>query len=617
MASFDLPHVGPPPVEETKTTKSKTEYYSRLNDWCEAAVEEGKALQTNVPELTEISQVLEYLSGLQWKEAMPSYRSKPVSNEFLQMFWETIGLLTDIRPMFNIVDVSADHHHSEIQSILNRGAKAWASTNQFEQRLAFCMMFGMLTSAPAKIYWNPFARGNSGDPNDGDISLEARSPSSILRLGNGWSANIQDDECVIERQDQTLDWIKRAYPTMGKYVVAEEQKSSFTTEVSGVQVSPQLYPPMSSSMKMLKGVGDKEAYMSVYPKAEVQGFWYNDDGVNEGKEKVLMGPKRADGTPAQSWCYWVDPGKKLYPRGHVVVRANRVILYDQPNPYYHRKKPFCLLSLYGVPWQQYAMSVCAPWMKQQDILNQMMAGILDVVKKILRPALMAAKSAINPAAMKAIDSGKPNLKITYSQNAPHAPTWQTPPQLPTNVLQVYSMVLNSMKQSSGASAIGDALGKKQVPSGDSLEKITQAKNTPIRYMGRAAEWFLDEVGQMWTADFLQFYDAGMRMELLGPSGLAQPDMDNKPGSLIPDGVNSESFVRRYHFKTKKGSLLNAQHQEKLPIVFALRKGKDLSRRKMFEFLDWNINEEENDTELKAEAAAAAQMAPPPKPGAHK
>ena len=44
---------------------------------------------------------------------MPSYRAKPVSNEFLSMFWETIGLLTDIRPMFHIVDIANDGKYSE------------------------------------------------------------------------------------------------------------------------------------------------------------------------------------------------------------------------------------------------------------------------------------------------------------------------------------------------------------------------------------------------------------------------------------------------------------------------------------------------------------------------
>lgn len=252
------------------------------------------------------------------------------------------------------------------------------------------------------------------------------------------------------------------------------------------------------------------------------------------------------------------------------------------------------------------MSVLQPWMKQQDILNQMMAGMLQTVKKAVNPALMAAKSAINPAAMKAIDSSKPGLKVTYSQNAPHAPTWQTPPQLPTYVLQIYTQILQSMKQSSGASAIGDALGKRQVPAGDSLEKITFAKNTPIRFMGRNLEFYMDDVGMQWAPNALQFYTAERRMELLGPSGLVKADVDNNPGSLIPEGIDSESFVRRYHWKTEKGSMLNVSHQEKIPIVMGLRKGRDLSRKQLFKFLNWNINQAENDAELQKEAEAQAQ-----------
>jgi hypothetical protein len=599
MAYEDLPELRPKPSEEDKSTTSRREYYGRLNNWCDSAVEEGQALQQDIPELREIANALDYLVGMQWKEAMPSYRVKPVSNEFLSMFWETIGLLTDIRPVFHIADIANDGGYSEIEKILNNIAKGWVSTSQFERRYGFCMMFGMLTSAPSKLYWNPFARGTSGDPSDYDLTFEALSPSSIMRLGMG--ETIQDDECLVYRKVRTLAWIRRAYPTMGKYVEAEESKSRYTVDVqSPIGVSPQLYPPLSPGMKRLLGAGDKTSFESNFPKAELQEFWRKDDSVNDGRNKVWVGPEGA------SWGYWVEPGKKLYPRGRVFVRANGIMLYDQCNPYFHRQKPFQMLGLYGVPWQDYAMSVVSPWMKQQDILNQMMAGMLQTVKKAVNPALMAAKSAINPAAMKAIDSSKPGLKITYSQNAPHPPAWQTPPVLPTYVLQIYTQILQSMKQSSGASAIGDALSKKQVPSGDSLEKITFSKNTPIRVMSRSGEFFLDDVGQQWAADALQFYGPERRMELLGPAGLAKEDMDEKPGTLIPDGIDSESFVRRYHWMTEKGSLLNAQHQEKIPIVMGLRKLKDLSRKQLFKFLNWNINQKENDEELKAEMEAQAQ-----------
>lgn len=610
MATYDLPETLPRPEDSDKTLTGLQVYYKRLNYWCDSAEEEGKALQQDVPELREIENALDYLVGMQWKEAMPSYRAKPVSNEFLTMFWESVGLLTDIRPIFHIVDLASDGKFSQHQRVLNGLAKGWAKTTRFERTFAFCIMFGMLTSAPCKVYWDPFARGTSGDPWEGDIAMECLSPRSLIRLGDG-SNDIQKDECTLYRRVRTLDWIRRAYPTMGKYVQAENAKSKYTVDVQApAGVEPQFYPMMSPGMKRLIGIGETQSFDSVYPRAEVQEFWRNNDQINESGRIVEMGPKNA------KWRYSVEPGKKLYPRGQVFVRANGIILYDQPSPYFHRRKPFAVLDLLGVPWQQYAMSVVQPWMKQQDILNQMMYGVLQTIKKATNPALMAAKNAINPAAMKAIDASKPGLKVTYSQNAPTPPQWQVPPVLPPYVLQTYGMILNSMKQSSGAAAVGDAMAKKQVPAGDSLEKITWAKNTPIRFMSRNSEAFLDDVGQLWLGDALQFYDAGHRMQLLGPAGLVKEDFDDDPASMIPDGIDSEAFVRRYHFGTEKGSLLGAQKQERTPIVFAMRKNHDLSRHQVFKFLDWNINEAENDAELQkeAEAMAKAQAAAGVAPG---
>lgn len=599
-SNFGLPEIRPKPNDATKGNAAWQEYYKQLNYWCDSAEEEGKALQQDVPELREIENALDYLVGLQWKEAMPSYRAKPVSNEFLTMFWEAVGLLTDIRPIFHIVDLSADGGYSSTQKVLNRMAKGWAKTTRFERTFAFCTMFGMLTSAPCKLYWDPFAKGTSGDPWEADIAMECLSPKALLRLGDGGN-DVQKDECLIYRRARTLAWIRRGYPQMGKYVEAESSKSKYTVDVQApAGVEPQFFPMMSPGMKRLLGVGETQTFESVYPRAEVQEFWRNNDEINESSNIIEMGPKGA------RWAYQVKPGQKLYPRGQVFVRSNRVILFDQPNPYFHRRKPFAILDMLGVPWQQYAMSVVQPWMKQQDILNQMMYGVLQTIKKATNPALMAPKSAINPAAMKAIDASKPGLKVSYSQNATQPPSWQAPPVLPTYVLQTYTMIVNSMKQSSGAAAVGDAMSKKQVPAGDSLDKINWAKNTPIRFMSRNCEGFLDDVGQLWTGDALQFYDVGHRMQMLGMSGIVKEDYDNNPTSLIPEGIDAESYVRMFHFGTEKGSLLGAQKQERTPVMFAMRKNHDISRKRLFAFLDWNIDEQANDAELHEEAVAAAK-----------
>ena len=77
-------------------------------------------------------------------------------------------------------------------------------------------------------------------------------------------------------------------------------------------------------------------------------------------------------------------------------------------------------------------------------------------------------------------------------------------------------------------------------------------------------------------------------------------------------------MRRYHYRTERGTLLHVQQQERIPAAFQLRKNHDLSRKQVFKLLDWNINQQENDEELKAEAAAMAQaQAGAPPKGGHK
>ena len=153
MAVIDFPELIPNGRDKggDPATAHLADYYSRLGQWADAALEEGVASQKEVPELKEISTALDYLCGLQWKEAMPSYRARPVSNEILAMFWETIGLLTDIKPMFQITDIGGEGAYSPIQSILNKLAKGWAANSRFERTLAFATMFGMLTTATSRL----------------------------------------------------------------------------------------------------------------------------------------------------------------------------------------------------------------------------------------------------------------------------------------------------------------------------------------------------------------------------------------------------------------------------------------------------------------------------------
>ena len=609
-----------PPIPKTEQVIDKylVEYYEKVGNFCDECFAEGMARQKTIPELKAMDEAIDYLAGLQWKDKGLSYKPRPVSGEALSNFWETIGLLTDVRPIFHISEVAMPGTYSKTAKILNAMVKGWARRDKFNQTLAFWTMFGMFTTSPVILYWNRFARGTSGDASDADISMKHLNPKALTMLGPTRPHSIDEDEMVIYRHRETLDWIKRAYPTMGKAVRPQESLSQYSIEPQvPPTVMPQLFEQLGAVQRHLIGGSERSNMRSKYPEAEVVEFWMNDASMNESRNTLWMGPGDGKSSKSAPWGYWVKPGDMLYPRGRLVIRSNKITLYDEPNPYYHRKRPFVLMGLHSVPWQQHAMSVVKPWLDQNDVLNQIMSGLLLAVKRALNPALMAPKSAIHPDALKAMDTGKPGIKVSFNSNAATGPTWQQPPNIGNYSMPTYQEIKRSMKENSGTDAVNQALGKKQVPGGDTLEKINFSKTTPIRFKAGNVETAVNEVGELWTATALQFYDAGRRMEVLGMDGLTKEDIDDRPGSLIPEGVNSESHVRKFGFECEQGSLFGFQRADRIQIAAGLRKNHDLSRKKFFAIAipDWNIDQEENDAELAEEqkqqamAMAAAGVHP--------
>ena len=615
MADFQAPIPKTPEV----TDQFLVDYYTKMADFLDGCYSEGVARQKTVPELKAMDEAIDYLAGIQWKDKLPSYRPKPVSNEVLSNFWETIGLLTDVKPIFHISETGMAGNYSKTAKILNAMVKGWARKDKFNQTLAFWTMFGMFTTSPVKLYWNPFARGTSGDAADADISMTHLSPKALMRLGPTRPHDLEEDEMVIYRHRETLNWIKRAYPNMGKHVCPDDGLSKYGVEPQiPPTVMPQLFEQLGAVQRHLIGGSEQSRVKSKYPEAEVAEFWMLDDSLNESRNTIWMGPGDGRSKDSAPWGYWVKPGEKLYPRGRVVIRANKVTLYDEPNPYYHRKRPFVLMGLHSVPWQQWALSVVKPWMDTNDQINQIMAGLLLNVRRALNPALMAPKSAIHPDALKQINAEKPGLKISFNSNAITGPTWQQPPNIGNYPIPTLEMLRRSIKENSGTDAVNQALGKKQVPGGDTLDRIQFSKTTPIRFKAGNVETAVDELGELWTGTALQFYDAARRMEFLGIDGLTKEDIDDRPGSLIPEGITSEAYVRKWSFECERGSLFNFQRQDKIQIAAGLRKNKDLSRRKFFAVLDWNIDQAENDAELADEAKqmAMAMAAAGIKPGEH-
>ena len=129
---------------------------------------------------------------------------------------------------------------------------------------------------------------------------------------------------------------------------------------------------------------------------------------------------------------------------------------------------------------------------------------------------------------------------------------------------------------------------------------------------------VNEVGELWTGTALQFYDAARRMEVLGLDGLTKEDIDDRPGSLIPEGVNSESHVRKFGFECEQGSLFGFQRQDKIQIAAGLRKNQRFKPQEVFPMhsrLEHQPRRERCRASEEAKQMAMAMAAAGVKPGA--
>lgn len=86
------------------------------------------------------------------------------------------------------------------------------------------------------------------------------------------------------------------------------------------------------------------------------------------------------------WEYWED--------GRVVVIANKtVIVRDDENPFWHGKKPFCLLKDIELPHEFYAMGEIEPIQSLINERNEIRNQRLDNVKSIVNRKLVVDRNA--------------------------------------------------------------------------------------------------------------------------------------------------------------------------------------------------------------------------------
>lgn len=552
----------------------KLEAEAKIRYWMEAAYEEAQYENSQCEEIQEMTKYIDYLLGKQWPAKRPSYRAKPVNNRVWRLFWELVSLLTDIRPMFEIKALRKDYnHHAEI---INKCTRSWWMESDADLKLAMIIVYSLLGTGFSKLEWNSGLRNG-----EGDFNLIPAGPNEVLPLKARHS--LESSQAVIYRMPMPLSFFRGKYPTKGHLVKPDIQFSKFIVPAKAPGNMPQfLFDRLSPGMQRIVGTGAKDLQSS-YPMALYREFWLTDPTTNPSNVPVTMG------RPGANWSYVVHPGQPLYPRGRLVVMGGDIVLSDGPNPYWHGSYPFGSCRMNVVPWQFHGLSEMKPLIDLQDIVNQILAGVIDMIRKTVNPPFIAPKNAFSEQVWQSLDWSMPGARAQYNIASAHQPQWGQPPSLPAFVMNTLMLVAREMDATSGLASIAEAVRKKQVPAADTLEQIKQTQQTPIRLKGRNIEVFLRRMGTQNISNIFQFYTAERRMFMLGKDGLTPEDFDYDPKTMIPNGVRPEDHVRNFVFMVYPGTMLSINQVERNIMLMNLRKMGDLDRNTLLKQLDIGLD----------------------------
>lgn len=560
--------------------------------WTKAAYDEAKYQLGQSDDISKIGRYIDYLRGKHWGSGRPSYRAAPVDNRIWRLVWETVALLTDIRPVFEVKTYRKEYLPQ--QETLNKLVRGWWMMNDVDTRLASVILYAELGLGYGSMRWNPVARNGKGD-----IELIPISPQDVLPLKI--DNTFENSQVVIYQCVKPLSWFRERFPLRGELVRPDAQLSRYSQIPS--PAAPIGYTNMSPAMqRVLRGA--ITTVESNYPAAIYREFWIDDYSRNETNKPVLMG------RPKSNWSYIVQPTERLYPRGRLILMGgDDCPLDDQPNPYWHGRKPFTPLRLNVTPWQYAGPSDFLPLTPLQDVTNSILAGVLDCIRKAVNPGFYGPRNAFSEEVWNKLDWSMPGAKAAFNPNIQHVPGFAQPPQLPSYVMQALTFVTREMDSTSGLSAAQQAAAKRQMPSADALDRMRESLTTPLRLKFRNVEVFLRDIGEQFISNAFQFLNDKRRFFMLGEKGMTFEDFDYDPGTMVPAGVPPNEFAQQFTFLIQPGSLIGVNRTEKALLALRLRQMGDLDRKHLYEFLDVGINSEEVEKELKREAQEGVPMHP--------
>lgn len=501
-------------------------------------------------------------------DGMPPTLSKASNNFIKRDVRELVGMLSNPRPLTSFkCDNPA---YDEQAAILNRLYMAWYNQNFVDRAIKAALQYAAVEGTGYLMMdWDP----GYWTPSKGEVTLTPLGVDQVLPIQispEGW--DLQTAYAVVIRRQLPVTHVALRYPLA---------KDRLRPDGDGISRFRRLANNLRDRVQATvhNTYGQQRGYKNEDPLSRalvtVYDIYILDPQLNSTGQDVTMG------VPGSQWEYKVpslgsqirlpysDPitgqplsrtatpfDARLYPFHRHIVCTSNTILSDGPSRWWHGQKPLTKFVLDAWPQEYCGIPLTKEPAKLQAALTSLLRAYDDSANARLRPPVMYDGSRVNPALANSFDPRVGGQVFEQSNMMTEAFKLA----VDSRYYQMQADIIPFMEQlrAWGSDAIGlpdlkNLSEAQQIPSGDSIEKMSEVAGPIATDLSRSMEASLRHMGEMFKCNVFEFYSARRRFQLLGPDGLTREDFDFDPGELVPldtdlpvTGLNATRAERARH-----------------------------------------------------------------------
>ena len=509
----------------------------------------GKAFVEAQPAWAEIPRAYDILAGMETGK-LSGYSNVSV-NRIKRNFRDLVATVSNLKPAGQAVTKkrSAEVSVDRLNKMKNLW---WIVTKQDRKYRQGCQYACGLGTGYLEPWWDQNFYGF----NDGEIACKVHGPSDVLPVMLTEDYDLQKAYAVTIVEQVPLHLVLETYPAFA---------GSIQPSRSAPGVIARAWDRLKRTAGGMNGVlGNLATPMSAsgreLPVVDVYTTYTQDTSVNNTGRPIPMGD------PGTSWFYEVpfvgqkipsgvrDPmGKmilksadeddaRLFPLRRRTIWTDTVTLKDGSSPFLHGRVPLVQLRFDDYAWEFLGHSIVQDTWRIQRAVNQILRAIVDSVLVRLQPPLKHDPNLIDKTAMARINTRKPGqtVEVSVGMGDPIAPLlpvqhWD----VPSWILQVVTLLNDSLDNLSVVKDLMAVAKAKQVPSADSIEKILESAGPVVQDIARGGEVATQELDAIFYPLALQFWDSQKVFHMLGEDGATEEMIDFRPGELIPSHLPGE------------------------------------------------------------------------------